>query len=161
MKLTITNKTGVILANILRVRFFIWFSVWFILGFLIFGLSGIINNVSPTAQWVTVFLLPFIYLLYVIIDSYTYATNAYIELKDNSIDIYFKNLIKQGHITLPTAQIESINIAQPFKFRILGISIINFLQESGVITISAGYNYNIASKFAQDFGNKYKVRIGK
>lgn len=161
MKITISNKTAIVLLNILQLKFFIWLGGLFFLSFFAFGLTGLFDKVSGLLGWLIALMLPTLYMVYVIVDSYTFASNTYVELKDNNIDVYFKNLLRQGNIILPVSQVESVNLSQSVLFRIFGISQIIFIQESGVITISWGYDYKDALAFVKEFGDKYKIKISK
>ncbi|HNQ31155.1 MAG TPA: hypothetical protein PKG71_00300 [Candidatus Woesebacteria bacterium] len=160
MKITISNKVAIVLANVLQISFVIKFFGLFIIAFFVLGLAGVFDKVSAIVGWLIVLLPSFLYLAYIVADSLTYASHATIELKENSVDVHFKNLLKQGDVSLPVSQIESTNLSQSFFFRLLGIGVVSFIQESGVITISWGYNYNDAKAFLTEFGNRYKVKIG-
>lgn len=161
MKITISNKLAVIFVNLFKIKLLIWFGGLFLLSLLLTAISGLIDTLPSSVGWAVVFSLPLLYLLYEIVDSNIYASNTCIELKENTIEIYVKNLTQQGNTTLPVSQIESISLSQPLLFRLLGICIITFLQESGVMTVSWGYDYQKGLVFVKEFGEKYKIKISK
>lgn len=106
VKITIQNKSAIVL----QFRFFGAFLGLFVFTFIALGLLGYFDEGSGFAGVLLAPIPSLLYALYILLDSYMFASHAHIELRENSIDIYFKNLITQGNVVLPVSQIESVNV---------------------------------------------------
>lgn len=159
MKIFIKNKKSVILANIFKATTFITVGGLFILFLFLGVFFSLAYNISNTLSVILVFLPSILYVLFIFVDTKMYAEGSSIELKENSIELTFKNLFNQGHVVIPLSQLESANIFQPFLHKLLGICFIRFIQESGAAAVTWGYSYQDASEFVRKVGEKHKIRI--
>jgi len=155
MKLTINNKTSVVLSFLLKKSLIVF--LLFAVSFTFIAVAAPLE--SGLVNWLKTLILPLICLTYYTIDILKYSQKTYFETQDNGINIHSGNLTKNNQLNLLYSQIKSMNISQPFRFKIFGICSISVFHSDGLMTSAWGFNLKEAKEFIDLTSKNFKIEF--